>query len=80
MSTLDVPLGYPSALPHLVSNTVQCLGTSTVSNSCQNWTGKSKPMDRQEQGNGWEEKRHQAEIYRKYQSPTRKETAIELQV
>lgn len=80
MSTLDLPLGYPSALPHLVPNTVQWLGTSTVSDICQNWTGKSKPTDRKQKGDEWEEKYHQAEIYRKYQSPTRKERAKELQV
>lgn len=79
-STLDLPLGYPSALLHLVPNTVQWLGSSIVSNGCQNWTGKSKPTDRQQQGDGWEEKCHQAEIYRKYQSPTTKERVQELQV
>lgn len=74
---LDLPLGYPSALPHFQHSAMAGNQYGKQLLSGLDW---DKQTDRQQQGDGWEEECNQAEIYGKYQRPTKKKRDKELQV
>lgn len=74
---LDLPLGYPSALPHFQHSAMAGNQYGKQQLSGLDW---DEQTNRQQQGDGWEEECHQAEIYGKYQRPTKKKRDKELQV